>query len=142
MGDFNSNHTDYYNHLKDGLSTSKWDLLEFMDANALVDIHPSMDGKAPSTYEKRCAKTGIILQQTRIDGIWVSQDLITEIIHLEIWNTSNYHVSDHKMVLIYLSGDFFFHTLAYAKIKQRGELRVVYQMDKMCQEKWDIFSKL
>src|SRR3984957_19709280 len=87
MGDLNSNHTEYYNLLKDGRSTAKWGLLEYMDQNALVDIHPSSDGKAPSTWEKRCANTGSILQQSRIDGIWVSQDIVTEILHAEIWNS-------------------------------------------------------
>src|ERR1700722_5636705 len=61
MGDFNSNHTEYYNHLIKGRSTSRWELLEFMEHNTLVDIHPSVDGISPATYEYRCVTTGTIL---------------------------------------------------------------------------------
>src|SRR5687767_15001869 len=73
-------------------------------------------------------------QTSRIDTIWLSSNITSELVYSSLIETVMYN-SDHDMVIAFFNKQHLFEERGLAKAKQRNINRKIYNYDKMTAQK-------
>ncbi|CAG8829056.1 24700_t:CDS:1, partial [Gigaspora rosea] len=79
--------------------------------------------------------------ETRIDYIWVSEDLSSGLMDAEIREVEIFTGSDHKAVTAKLLLNRLIGRKGLAKIKRNGSFRYKFLFDETQEEDWDVFRE-
>ena len=140
MGDLNVSYEEYSIIKRTGKTIPwKFNLIKALDKAKLIDSIPLYhDITASNTYATHFPidpnKT-----PSRIDYIWISQDLVEESINSNILSADVY-TTDHKVVYVSFWTNNIFQKKSFAKMKQHNIKKRVFLYDSMDEEKWNQFA--
>ena len=135
MGDFNADPKFTYEHTN--RNSKSCQLYRYLEDMEFVDVikacHEINEGDPWNTW-----RNSQNTQMFRIDGMWMSNDIISELTYSSLIETVLYN-SDHDMVITFIDKRHLFNERSLAKAKQRNIERKIYNYDKMTPEKWNNF---
>ncbi|EXX73820.1 exodeoxyribonuclease III [Rhizophagus irregularis DAOM 181602=DAOM 197198] len=140
MGDFNINyHKFLLSQRKPNYKPSyKQKLLHFLTySDNLVDTIPLYhDVTNDNPYNTHKNNSG---HHTRIDYIWISQDLVNDTYASDQFNPQ--YSTDHMVVYVEFWTNNYFKLPSHAKQRQRNRQKMIYMYDDMSQDDWLEFSQ-
>ena len=136
MGDFNADPKFTHEHNnRYSKNCQLYKYLEDMEFSDTIKTCHEIDESQPWNTWRNNQGT----QKSRIDSMWLSNNLISELIYSSLVETIMYN-SDHDMVISFIDKQHLFRERGLAKAKQRKINRKIYNYDKMTTQKWEKFT--
>src|SRR5688572_4973478 len=136
MGDFNINFEKYDKYLKrNGYTHWQNKLFQHLQRLNMVDSIPLFHDVTPTTPFNTFTPNHPNQSPSRIDFIWISQNLIDESINSNIIDPELYK-SDHLALYLSLYTTNLFKRKSIASLKQHNMRKRVFHYDDMNEERW------
>jgi endonuclease/exonuclease/phosphatase family metal-dependent hydrolase len=136
MGDFNLDYEQYSKeYRRRGAVNWRYKIFNSLDQRQLVDTIDICQDITPSTPFHTFIPKQQQSSPTRIDYIWVSHALLSEVINSNNYEPHLYN-TDHKAVYLSLYTDTIFKKKSIAKLKQQNVRKRIFSYDKMNAQKW------
>ena len=81
------------------------------------------------------------ITETRIDYIWVSEGLFSELVDARIQEVEVFTGSDHKVVTAKILLNRLIGRKSIAKIKRNGSFRYKFLFEEVQEEDWEVFRE-
>src|SRR6266498_5252721 len=138
MGDFNLNY-DKFHQLQHSAGQSRWQysIMEFLQSQTMIDV---IDATNDLSLNPLHTFTSVVNNaSSRIDYIWVSHDIITEVISSHTFSM-DFINTDHAIIRATFKMDQLFGRSSQASLKQHGMKRQIFLYDKMNRILWEDFA--
>src|SRR5205809_521894 len=143
MGDLNVCPNKYFTLISSGLSPSpvEFDLYNFLNYHNFTNncvVHNDTPLPTHIFYDSVNNNT----RYSRLDHIWLSPNFpINDLIHNELWNTEDFYLSDHLMLIMHFSSQNIYSTIANARLNQKKEKRTIIHFRKVTPLLWEDYQK-
>ena len=137
MGDMNAD-GEKYNTKTNIKKNSKYRIIQLLEELNLVDTHKMTNQK--NVIDKTWKRNGI--PKTRIDQIWISENLINNLIITEIKdNQIISNETDHILLIMIIENINIFGTRSRAKEKRSNIKRKIYKLNEMTNQHWEYYRE-
>src|ERR1044072_6945150 len=142
MGDFNMNYEKFIKHYnKNGHIHWQNKLFDHLHQLNMHDTIQQYQTITPSTPFHTFTPNHPNQSPSRIDFIWVSTNLLNDIINSNVIDQQLYS-SDHKVIYISMFSTNLFKRKSIASRKQHKMGKTIYHYDQMDNDKWQEFADL
>src|SRR5207247_5774194 len=142
MGDLNVCPNKYYTLISSGLSPPpvEFDLYNFLTYHNFTNncvIHNDTPLPTHIFHDSVNNHT----RYSRLDHIWLSPNFpINDLIHNELWNTEDFYLSDHLMLIMHFSSQNIHSTIANARLNQKKEKRTIIHFRNITPLLWEEYQ--
>src|SRR5438034_7465033 len=139
MGDLNVCPNKYFTLISSGLSLSpiEFELYNFLTYHNFTNnsvIHN--DTPLPTHIFHDSVNNNT--RYSRLDHIWLSPNFpINDLIHNELWNTEDFYLSDHLMLIMHFSSHNIYSTITNARLNQKKEKRTIIHFRNVTPLLWE-----
>ncbi len=141
MGDFNINLEKYLKqYRRNGYTHWQNSLFKDLQRLNLVDTITLCHDITPTTPFNTFVPNHPNQSPSRIDFIWITRDLIDEVINSNIFDPELYK-SDHNALYLSLTTTNLFKRKSVASLKQHNMRKRIFHYDQMDDDKWQTFAE-
>jgi endonuclease/exonuclease/phosphatase family metal-dependent hydrolase len=140
MGDFNINYEKYLSmYHSRGSHNWRYDIFNKLETYNLTETISFFHNITPSKPYHNFFPKSSNKSPSRIDYIWISQDLILESINSELYEIDTFN-TDHKAIYLNLFPYNLIGNKQYATLRQQQMKKTIFHYDKMTKDEWDDYG--